>query len=251
MNKRLRKTVSLRGDGSDKPIYIRGRDSFAARIAKGELAPNTQLPSERDLSEELGISRMTARQIYKSLEEGGLIYRTDRQGWFVAPTRLEYALGRSASFLHKIEARGALPSSEVLEAKKIRPDQQIKKKLRLEGAADVYLIRRLMKVGDMPAMIETLYTSASRFPALLDNDLEKSVSRLWASRYNVKVARSDINLSLYHFTAPEAKMLGVSEGGCGIKVAHVYFDKSSQPIAVGYNVWRGDLASFYMTVTFE
>ncbi|SFV38681.1 GntR family transcriptional regulator [Hyphomicrobium facile] len=250
MRKRLGKTASPRDD-SDKPIYIRGRDNFAARIASGELPPDTQLPSERDLSEELGISRMTARQIYKSLEEGGLIYRTVRQGWFVAPTRLEYALGRSASFLHKIEARGGRPSVEVLEAKVIRPDARVREKLRVPLGAEVYLVRRLMRIGDVPVMIEALYASAKRFPALLDNELEKSISRLWAFRYNVKIARSEINLNLQNFSAAEAKLLGVSEGSCGVGISHVYYDKRSEPIAMGFNAWRGDFANFSLTVNYE
>lgn len=250
-NSDSKRRTTLKGTSADKPLYVRGREKFATMIASGELAPDTQLPSERDLGEDLGISRMTARQIYKSLEEAGLIYRTDRQGWFVAAPHLEYALGRSVSFMNNIEAKGGRPNSEVLEALRIRPDGPIREKLDLDAAADVYLIRRVMKIGQMPAMIEALYAPVRRFPGLLDNPLDKSLTNLWRTKYNVRIDRSRITLNLHHFSGLEAKMLGLRDGSPGIGISHTYLDGKALPIAVDFQAWRGDIASFDLTVRFE
>ena len=52
--------------------------------------PHTPLPSERILAERFGVQRPTVRVALEYLAQQGLIYRRERQGWFVSPPRLEY-----------------------------------------------------------------------------------------------------------------------------------------------------------------
>ena len=54
--------------------------------------PHTALPSERVLAERFGVQRPTVRVALEYLAQQGLIYRRERQGWFVSPPRLEYEL---------------------------------------------------------------------------------------------------------------------------------------------------------------
>src|SRR5262245_44025973 len=54
----------------------------AASILDGSLLPGTQLPPERELMSQLGISRSTLREALKSLEENQLIESKPHVGWF-------------------------------------------------------------------------------------------------------------------------------------------------------------------------
>jgi molybdopterin/thiamine biosynthesis adenylyltransferase/DNA-binding transcriptional regulator YhcF (GntR family) len=54
----------------------------AASILDGSLQPGTQLPPERELMSQLGISRSTLREALKSLEENQLIESKPHVGWF-------------------------------------------------------------------------------------------------------------------------------------------------------------------------
>lgn len=54
------------------------------------MEPHTPLPSERVLAERFGVQRPTVRVALEYLAQQGLIYRRERQGWFVSPPRLEY-----------------------------------------------------------------------------------------------------------------------------------------------------------------
>jgi len=56
---------------------------LAASILDGSLKPGTQLPPERELMNQLGISRSTLREALKSLEEYKLIESRRGVGWFV------------------------------------------------------------------------------------------------------------------------------------------------------------------------
>jgi adenylyltransferase/sulfurtransferase len=55
---------------------------LAASILDGSLPPGTQLPPERDLMNQLGISRSSLREALKRLEESRLIESRPNVGWF-------------------------------------------------------------------------------------------------------------------------------------------------------------------------
>src|SRR5688572_31856673 len=69
-----------------------GRLGTAIRL--GVLAPGTRLPPERELAEQLGISRSTLRQALKTLTETGHLVATRGRtgGTFVADTPPVYAV---------------------------------------------------------------------------------------------------------------------------------------------------------------
>ena len=80
------------------PIYLHARDSLVAEIDNGLLKAHDALPSERLLAEQLGISRMTARQALVELERAGYAYRKGKLGRYVADRRLSHDVGTSLSF---------------------------------------------------------------------------------------------------------------------------------------------------------
>jgi molybdopterin/thiamine biosynthesis adenylyltransferase/DNA-binding transcriptional regulator YhcF (GntR family) len=55
---------------------------LAASIVDGSLPPGKQLPPERQLMNQLGVSRSTVREALKMLEESGLIESRPHVGWF-------------------------------------------------------------------------------------------------------------------------------------------------------------------------
>lgn len=52
--------------------------------------PDSPLPSERVLAARFGVQRPTVRVALQYLAQQGLIYRRERQGWFVNPPRFVY-----------------------------------------------------------------------------------------------------------------------------------------------------------------
>ena len=56
---------------------------LAVSLLDGSLAPGSQLPSERELMNQLSVSRATLREALKALEESRLIEARPNVGWFV------------------------------------------------------------------------------------------------------------------------------------------------------------------------
>lgn len=59
------------------PVYIQVVRHFKERMATGMLEPGEEIPSRRELANQLKINPNTAQRAYKEMEEQGLIY-TDR-----------------------------------------------------------------------------------------------------------------------------------------------------------------------------
>ncbi len=58
-------------------------DELTQRIARGDLAPGTRLPSELELAAEIGVSRATLRDALRILEDDGLVRRIQGSGTYV------------------------------------------------------------------------------------------------------------------------------------------------------------------------
>src|SRR6186997_1020728 len=60
------------------------REDLLAWIAKGKVAPGSQLPPEPQLAGELGVSRPTLREALRSLEDEGMVTRSRGSGTFLS-----------------------------------------------------------------------------------------------------------------------------------------------------------------------
>ncbi len=69
---------------SGLPLYKQVKYSITEKIQSGELPSGFRLPTERELSEQLGISRNTVSAAYKDLEKEGLLVSRQGKGTFVA-----------------------------------------------------------------------------------------------------------------------------------------------------------------------
>ena len=72
---------------SGLPLYLQMVRQLKERIASGQLAPDTQLPSVRDLSAELHLNPLTVAKAYQFLERDGLVEFRRGHGTFVVPGR--------------------------------------------------------------------------------------------------------------------------------------------------------------------
>lgn len=69
---------------SEKPIYVQLMDSIKKKIQDGQLQVGDRLVSEREMSEQYGINRMTVRNALKKLQEEGVIETKRGSGNYVA-----------------------------------------------------------------------------------------------------------------------------------------------------------------------
>lgn len=90
---------------SGRPLYMQIQEQVQHRVAVGDFAPGTKLPSIRELAVTLGISVITVKRAYLELEREGVIVTQQGKGSWVGEggagaraqqEELERHLGRAA-----------------------------------------------------------------------------------------------------------------------------------------------------------
>jgi GntR family transcriptional regulator, transcriptional repressor for pyruvate dehydrogenase complex len=99
-------------------IYQQIVEQIEQRFVSGELKVGDQLPSERELAEQFGVSRIAVREAVKALREKGLVEIRPGRGTFIT-NGTEGVVRHSLGLLMKIGAVGASPNlvevREILE----------------------------------------------------------------------------------------------------------------------------------------
>lgn len=109
----------------NRKLYIQIAEQITALITSGEYQPGRQLPSERDLAQQLAVSRPTVREALIALEVAGLVEVKVGVGAFV---RAASHLGRTLpasdhSALEIMQARAVIePEVAALAAQHITED---------------------------------------------------------------------------------------------------------------------------------
>lgn len=89
-----------------KPLGEQIRSAIEARILSGDLAPGARLPTELELVEQFGCSRMTVNKALSALATAGLIERRKRAGSFVSRPRVHSMVLDIPDLGEEIAARG-------------------------------------------------------------------------------------------------------------------------------------------------
>ena len=108
--------LSLRLDQTAAdPPYEQIRSQVTARVASGELAPGTRLPTVRALATSLGVAANTVARAYRELEHAGVVVTRGRAGTVVSGDRVDRAAkDAAASYAEAMRALG-VRQDEALE----------------------------------------------------------------------------------------------------------------------------------------
>lgn len=136
------------------PAYLQLQERLRSAILEGDIAPGEALPSERELAESLGLSRMTVRRALGALVTQKLAERRQGSGTYVLPRRLEQTVDRVLGFAEEAKLLGFEPGSEILETLTLPADAQVADALRLKPGTLVRRITRLRTADSSPLALQ-------------------------------------------------------------------------------------------------
>ena len=102
------------------PMYIQVKELLLKKIKSGEFEHGAKLPSERELSEIYGLSRMTARSALTELVREGWAFRNHGKGTFVVYPKIERDLVKLSGFTKMLREKGVKPGSKLIKMKSDR-----------------------------------------------------------------------------------------------------------------------------------
>jgi GntR family transcriptional regulator len=232
---------------SPVPLYIQIDEELRGQIASGELGPLAQVPSETELADRFGVSRMTARKALDRLVGDGMLFRQPGKGTFVAPHKMAHRATQGLSFSAAMTGLGLTCRTEVLEAGLDRAPSNVARALSLTARSQVVFMRRLRFVEDEPLAIHLSYLPG-RLSALLHADLTGSLSELM-SAVGARVERAVDHVEAVLATGEEAQLLRLPVGAPLVFVHGVAYSAANEPVRYTEALYPGDRWKFSMDAT--
>lgn len=136
-------------------------------IESGEWPQNAKVPSENELTQKFGVSRMTARRALQDLTEQGILVRSQGAGTFVATFKSQSSLLEIRNISDEIHERGHEHKSKQLLLKSIAVTEELTILLNLKNNEHVFYSEILHFENDDPIQLEQRYVNAGLVPEYL------------------------------------------------------------------------------------
>ena len=225
------------------PLYVQLRQKLEEEIVNGTLKPGDPLPTEREIADLCGVSRVTVRKAVHSLVVDGLVVQRQGSGTRVSPQveRVEQSLSRLTSFTEDMARRGKTVRSVWVERGIFPASPREMMALGLRADAKVSRIARLRIADDVPMAIERASLSTRYLP-----DPDKVNHSLYEvlAQTGDKPVRAIQRISATNIEAEDAQLLEIPAGSAGLKIERVSYSSLGAVIEVTSSIYRGDTYDF-------
>jgi GntR family histidine utilization transcriptional repressor len=162
--------LALDGDG---PLYEQIKRAIAGKVMAGLWRPGDRIPTELDLVERCGVSRMTVNRALRELAADGMIVREQGVGSFVAEAKPQSALLEIRNIRLEVLERGHSYRCRVIHLREERASPEIALAVRLAPGAPVFHSLLLHLEDDLPIAMEERHVNPAFAPHYIEQDFTK------------------------------------------------------------------------------
>jgi GntR family transcriptional regulator len=223
------------------PLYFQIQQLLLEQISSGKYRAGDAILSEKEISAQMGVSRMTVRQALKSLCDQGYLYSQRGKGTFVAQTKLEKGTRSVLSFSDDMSNRGARPSSKLLSLQLEPADFKAAQALRIKAGDKVISLRRLRLADDIPLAIEWSHIPVQFCPDLLEKfDPLASLYGALATHYGIHIAVTEEVAEAALSNAEESRLLKIRDRSAVFHFTRTSYLRGGVPVEYVNSTYRAD-----------
>ena len=229
------------------PLYHQLRRRIRHAVESGTLQVGDALPSERDLAETLGMSRVTVRKAIGGLVTEGLLTQQQGAGTFVAP-RVEQALSLLTSFSEDMRARGMEPGAAWLDCGTGLANPEEALALDLSPGTEVSRLSRIRTANDKPMTLEhtTVPRNLLPDPTVIGDSL---YDHLTAEGH--RPVRALQRLHAKAVDEEEARLLAIPPGSPALYIERRAFLANGHVIEFTRSLYQGEAYDFVVELRVE
>jgi GntR family transcriptional regulator len=224
----------------NSPLYLQLARKLAQDVREGRYRAEQALPSERTLSEQLDVSRVTARKAIDQLVDQGLVVRKRGSGNYIAP-KIEQPLSNLSSFSEQLQERGFTPRSQWLRREVVTADADQQLTLALSPNTRVARLERLRLADEVVMAYEVSVIPATVLPR--PEGVANSLYEHLGKTGHMPV-RALQHIRAMNAAPALASRLGVPEGQAVLFITRVGYLESGQPVELTHSYCRSDHYDF-------
>ena len=227
-------------DHSNSPMYMQLAHRLRLQIVDGKIGAGEAVPSERDLCDIMGASRVTVRKAIELLIEEGLLSRRQGSGTYVTP-RIQAPGSFLSSFSEDAEARGeATDTIWMMKTIAVATEEEVRL-LELSAGSNVARLSRVRMAGGEPLAIENAVVPAEMLPDI--GNLGNSLYQALNERGNRPVTgQQKIRAALAGPT--EASLLSIPEKTEILRIERLTRRADGRPVELTRSAYRGERYEF-------
>ncbi|WP_133916145.1 GntR family transcriptional regulator [Streptomyces sp. NBC_00582] len=228
------------------PMYEVIYRDLDRQISRGTLKPGDRLPSEGEIADHYGVSRMTVRQAVGRLTDERRLVRRRGAGTFVSdrPTtpRKVHALG---PFSEEIGRDDTAIATRVHAQQVAEPPEQVTDRLGIKPRQKVIRVLRVRLVEDRPAAIQDSWIPYALAPALAQEELlGGSLYRTLADRFGIRLTWAEQEVSAAAASSEQAALLQVHPGAPLIAITRLTHSDGDGPVEFAQSWTRPEFPLF-------
>lgn len=227
------------------PLYHKLSEEINQKIDDGIWEVGSKIPSERELVEKYGLSRITVRNAIAECVNQGRLEKIQGKGTFVVDRKIVQRLANVYSFSDEMKKQGKVSSTEVICCVVVDATEFVAKKLGLGADASVIFLERL-RFADKgkPVIIEKTYFPYEEYEFLLNIDLGKvSLYKTLEEKHGIKIDRAVETFKACELRPAECRLLECGKNHYGLKIKRMsYMDE--KPVCYSTIVSKNDVFEF-------
>ena len=199
------------------------------------------IPSENQLAEKFGVSRMTARKAIAAIERDGIVERTPGKGTFIKKGP-HYTTGffRVRPFQKWADDLNVVLSSTIVESEVVNPPPYVARQLQTKAA--LTLIKRLWRFDEKPVRYEMRYLLPDICAGVHWEDLKnESIHRLLINRCKLPLTKISQSMEAIALPAELALLFEVAPGYPAFFFKRMIYSFADPVSYVEYTM-RGEMA---------
>jgi GntR family transcriptional regulator len=218
---------------NNKPLYLQIKNIVKDRILHGVYPIGTNIPSETQLENEFGVSKITVRNAIKELAQEGYVEPSSGKGTKVIRNTSASKLSKWKRFTELLVEEGHQIHKQLVQAKAVTNEEGTEP-YRLFGER-CFCIERVYRLNGKPYIHFTHYLTARMEDLeLADLDMQSLYGML--EEQNIALGKFRDEFAVAAAPSRAAQQLGLKEGTPLLKRTRYSYDESGDAIeySIGY-----------------
>ncbi|HUC81734.1 MAG TPA: GntR family transcriptional regulator [Flavisolibacter sp.] len=221
-------------------------DKIKGDIESGQLRPGERLPSEAELSKQLGVSRATLREALRLLEEEKIVIRRHGVGTFInSKPVFSGGIGELFSVTDAIERQGYSAGTMILKTFFGESAEEERKKLSLNPGEGVLNVERIRTADG-----EHVVYCVDRIPAHLVPEgytaVGESIFKWLESVTGLRIAYAVAEIEPMGYNEKVSNLLQCDKSTPLLLLKQIHYDESERPVLYSHNYFRADKIHFHV-----